>query len=276
MASGEHRPGQVLDSYLLRSLAVAGYAPSFEHCARCGLEGPHRWFNPSMGGMLCTDLPGPRLGEPRRRRRSRVLGALLAGDWPVVEAADAAPPARRPARLVSAYLAWHLERALRSLELRRALTPDRPLVEVRERQRRASDPVTSPESGGRGSRPVHRHVSVRDRAPVRRRPSRDRRPPPLEVGVRQLAPGRRTWPRPPRGEDYVRDSPRSAGTSGERDEARARLVQRLAAARVLVHDDVVAGHQQRERRVGGAVQGRVGLAGHRSSMPHRPGPAGTP
>src|SRR6478736_9748034 len=46
MVAGDRGPGQVLDSYLLRSLAVAGYAPSFEHCARCGLEGPHRWFNP--------------------------------------------------------------------------------------------------------------------------------------------------------------------------------------------------------------------------------------
>ena len=29
MVGGEHRPSQVLDSYLLRSLSVAGYAPSF-------------------------------------------------------------------------------------------------------------------------------------------------------------------------------------------------------------------------------------------------------
>ena len=64
MAAGEHTPGQVLDSYLLRSLAVAGYAPSFEHCARCGDEGPHRWFSPASGGVLCVDLPGARVGEP--------------------------------------------------------------------------------------------------------------------------------------------------------------------------------------------------------------------
>src|SRR5215218_7084181 len=36
MATGEHGSGQVLDSYLLRSLSVAGYAPSFDACARCG------------------------------------------------------------------------------------------------------------------------------------------------------------------------------------------------------------------------------------------------
>ena len=44
----------------------------------------------------------------------RLLGALLAGDWPVVDAAD--DRHRREARgLVSAYLAWHLERGLRSM-----------------------------------------------------------------------------------------------------------------------------------------------------------------
>ena len=64
MVGGERRPSQVLDSYLLRSLAVAGYAPSFEHCARCGLEGPHRWFNPSLRRHALHHLPGPRLGRP--------------------------------------------------------------------------------------------------------------------------------------------------------------------------------------------------------------------
>ena len=114
MASGERRPPQVLDSYLLRSLAVAGYAPSFEHCARCGVEGPHRWFNPSMGGMLCTTCRAPGSASPAPATVG-VLGALLAGDWPVVEAAD--PRSLKEAStLVAAYLAWHLERELRSME----------------------------------------------------------------------------------------------------------------------------------------------------------------
>ena len=114
MASGERRPPQVLDSYLLRSLAVAGYAPSFEHCARCGVEGPHRWFNPSMGGMLCTTCRVPGSASPAPATVG-VLGALLAGDWPVVEAAD--PRSLKEAStLVAAYLAWHLERELRSME----------------------------------------------------------------------------------------------------------------------------------------------------------------
>ncbi|GCD88471.1 DNA repair protein RecO [Nocardioides sp. LS1] len=114
MASGDRRPGQVLDSYLLRSLAVAGYAPSFEACARCGLEGPHRWFNPSMGGVLCATCRIPGSASPAPDTIT-VLGALLAGDWPVVEAADART-LKEASTLVSAYLHWHLERALRSIQ----------------------------------------------------------------------------------------------------------------------------------------------------------------
>jgi DNA repair protein RecO (recombination protein O) len=114
MASGDRQPGQVLDSYLLRSLAVAGYAPSFEHCARCGLEGPHRWFNPSMGGVLCSTCRVPGSANPAAATIA-VLGALLAGDWPHLEAAD--PRSLKEASgLVAAYLSWHLERALRSME----------------------------------------------------------------------------------------------------------------------------------------------------------------
>jgi DNA repair protein RecO (recombination protein O) len=113
MVGGERRPNQVLDSYLLRSLAVAGYAPSFEHCARCGLEGPHRWFNPSLGGMLCTTCRVPGSAGPAAETIT-LLGALLAGDWPAVDAADPRH-LREASGLVAAFLAWHLERGLRSL-----------------------------------------------------------------------------------------------------------------------------------------------------------------
>ncbi len=113
LAAGERPPGQVLDSYLLRSLAVAGYAPSFGECARCGTGGEHRWFNPSMGGLLCATcrVPGSATAAPDT---VRVLGALLAGDWASVDATDSRS-LREASGLVSAYLAWHLERGLRSL-----------------------------------------------------------------------------------------------------------------------------------------------------------------
>lgn len=114
MTGGEHGPSQVLDSYLLRSLAVSGYAPSFDHCTRCGEEGPHRWFSPAAGGTLCSDCRLPGSASPAAETLL-LLGALLSGDWPAVHTAD--PRHRREASgLVAAYVAWHLERGLRSLE----------------------------------------------------------------------------------------------------------------------------------------------------------------
>ncbi|HEX8779956.1 MAG TPA: DNA repair protein RecO [Nocardioides sp.] len=113
MAAGEHGSSQVLDSYLLRSLAVSGYAPSFDHCTGCGVDGPHLYFNPSAGGVLCRlcKLPGSASPAPETLR---LLGALLAGEWDVVAVAEPRH-AREASSLVAAYLQWHLERGLRSL-----------------------------------------------------------------------------------------------------------------------------------------------------------------
>jgi len=113
MAAGEHRPADVMDSFVLRSLSVAGYAPSFGGCVRCGVEGEHRAFHPASGGVLCASCRVPGSAYPAIET-VRLLGALLAGDWAVVDLAEERD--RREARgLVSAYLAWHLERGLRSM-----------------------------------------------------------------------------------------------------------------------------------------------------------------
>jgi DNA repair protein RecO (recombination protein O) len=113
LASGQRGASQILDSYLLRSLAVAGYAPSFEHCARCGDPGPHRWLNPAAGGVLCAGCRLPGSATPAADTIA-VLGALLAGDWPVVETAESRH-LKEASGVVAAYVAWHLDRGLRSL-----------------------------------------------------------------------------------------------------------------------------------------------------------------
>lgn len=111
----EHDPGLVLDSYLLRSLSVAGWAPSFTDCARCGAAGPHRAFAVAGGGAVCSSCRPPGAAAPHPET-FLLLAALLTGDWPV---ADAALPRRRieASGLVAAYLQWHLERQVRSLRL---------------------------------------------------------------------------------------------------------------------------------------------------------------
>jgi DNA repair protein RecO (recombination protein O) len=115
LEAGDRPAGLLLDSYLLRSLALAGWAPSFGDCARCGAPGPHTAFHPSAGGVLCPDcrvagsaMPSPACVE--------LLGALLAGDWPAATA-SAERDRRSASGLVAAFVNWHLERGLKSLPL---------------------------------------------------------------------------------------------------------------------------------------------------------------
>ena len=115
LARRRHAPGLVLDSYLLRALALAGWAPSCYDCARCGATGPHTAFHVQAGGAVC---PGCRPAgavdvEPGSMA---LLGALLSGDWGLADASTSRQRAQASG-CVSAYLTWHLERRLRSLSL---------------------------------------------------------------------------------------------------------------------------------------------------------------
>ena len=114
LTSGDNRsPGLILDSYQLRALAVAGYAPTFDTCARCGREGPHRDFHAPSGGMLCHICRVPGSAAPSPFTVS-LLASLLSGDWDTAAAADERSR-REASSIVAAYLSWHLERGLRSL-----------------------------------------------------------------------------------------------------------------------------------------------------------------
>jgi len=113
LARGEHGASLTLDSYLLRALSIAGWAPSFGDCAVTGEPGPHRAFVAQLGGMVADAVAPP--GAPRLTPETiGLLGALLTGDWVTADAA--APPTRAQASgVIAAYTQWHLERGLRSL-----------------------------------------------------------------------------------------------------------------------------------------------------------------
>lgn len=113
LGTQEHDPGLVLDAYLLRSLAVAGWAPSFHDCARCGARGPHGAFNVAAGGVVCPVCRPPGSAAPAPETL-RLLAALLSGDWTVADGSEARSR-REGAGLVTAFLQWHLERGVRSM-----------------------------------------------------------------------------------------------------------------------------------------------------------------
>jgi DNA repair protein RecO (recombination protein O) len=113
--AGERRePRLVLDSYFLRSLALEGYAPSLQECARCGTaDTPLVAFAVAAGGMVCANCRPPGAASPAPQTAA-LMRALVRGDW------DLAMRSERRHRvecsgLVAAYLQWHLEHSIRSL-----------------------------------------------------------------------------------------------------------------------------------------------------------------
>ena len=109
-------PRLVLDAYFLRSLAVAGYAPALEECARCGTSASATRltaFAVAAGGMVCESCRPPGAASPAPPVVV-LMRALLRGDW------DTAARTERRYQvecsgLVAAYLQWHLEHSIRSL-----------------------------------------------------------------------------------------------------------------------------------------------------------------
>ncbi|MBB5808327.1 DNA repair protein RecO (recombination protein O) [Saccharothrix ecbatanensis] len=115
LAAKERDASLILDAYLMRAMAFAGWAPAVDDCARCGDPGPHTAFNVHAGGMVCPRCRPPGSATPSADTL-RLLAALLHGRWDVVEVIPTG--ARRDASgLVAAHLQWHLERQLRSLPL---------------------------------------------------------------------------------------------------------------------------------------------------------------
>ncbi|MDR1355575.1 MAG: DNA repair protein RecO [Propionibacteriaceae bacterium] len=103
----------ILDSYLLRALSIAGYAPALTACARCGAPG--EWFSPAVGGKVCDDCR-PAGATHIVNAAWALLAMLLAGDWPSTRGCPAGV-LHEVDGLVAGYVSWHLEHSLRSLPL---------------------------------------------------------------------------------------------------------------------------------------------------------------
>ena len=113
LARREHAAGLTLDSYLLRALSIAGWAPSFGDCAVTGAPGPHTAFVPQLGGVVSDAVAPPGVARLDPETLA-LLAALLSGDWAVADAS--AQSARNQASgVIAAFAQFHLERGLRSL-----------------------------------------------------------------------------------------------------------------------------------------------------------------
>src|SRR5262249_51556285 len=116
---GVPSPRLVLDAYLLRSLAVAGYAPALDGCAVCGSSdvaadgGGSRAFGIPAGGLTCRSCRPAGAATPSVHTVA-LMSALLRGDWAQADSAQRRHQVECSG-LVAAYLQWHLEHSIRSL-----------------------------------------------------------------------------------------------------------------------------------------------------------------
>ncbi len=112
LAQGEHPSGQIVDSYLLRALALAGWSPSLDVCAVTGDPGDHRAFDVSLGGVVSDGVASP--GTPRLAPGAKeLLQALLEGQWEAVGQPESQVMGQ-VSGIIAAYTQFHLERHVRS------------------------------------------------------------------------------------------------------------------------------------------------------------------
>jgi DNA repair protein RecO (recombination protein O) len=110
-----HEPSLILDAFMLRAMANAGWEPALLECAKCSEPGPHAAFSVAAGGSVCENCRPAGSARPQRETVA-LMAALLSGDWGAADA-GAAGVQREASGLVAAHLQWHLERGLRALPL---------------------------------------------------------------------------------------------------------------------------------------------------------------
>jgi DNA repair protein RecO (recombination protein O) len=129
LCDGAHDPRLILDAYLLRSLAVAGYAPALDECAVCGTRVAAATagagsvvtstalrafaFAIGAGGLVCRSCRTPGAATPAAQTVA-LMNALMRGDWAHADSSEHRHQAECSG-LVAAYLQWHLEHSIRSL-----------------------------------------------------------------------------------------------------------------------------------------------------------------
>jgi DNA repair protein RecO (recombination protein O) len=115
LAESGRDPGLVLDAFLLRSMALSGWAPALQDCARCTAPGPHVAFHVPSGGVLCPSCRSAGHARPAGATIA-LMTALSGGDWDTADGSES-EHRREASGLVAALLQYHLERELRSLPL---------------------------------------------------------------------------------------------------------------------------------------------------------------
>lgn len=114
LAGGRLPAGLVVDSFLLRALAIGGWAPQLGRCAVCGAAGPLVAYDASAGGAVCSDCRTGGAVAVRPKVLEYMI-FLFASDWE--HAVDSDDLTREQAgRLIARTVQHHVERPIRALD----------------------------------------------------------------------------------------------------------------------------------------------------------------
>lgn len=118
LAVGQWPADLLLDGYLLRAMAIAGWPMMARDCARCGAPGPHRAFHMAAGGAVCPSCRTAGAEAPHPDSFT-MLHALGESDWGTVRGllggARSDACRREVHSLVTGHVQWHTERTVRSV-----------------------------------------------------------------------------------------------------------------------------------------------------------------
>ncbi|WP_165000964.1 DNA repair protein RecO [Rothia uropygioeca] len=116
LARQTHPPQDVLNSFLARSMRIAGWYIATEACVRCGdTENVTSW-SISGGGVVCAACA--QAGDrPLSTDMMTYLRAVATGNWDLLQDVEDHTAADRVGALLRRYVQWHVEREFRSFAL---------------------------------------------------------------------------------------------------------------------------------------------------------------
>ncbi|MGK4186962.1 DNA repair protein RecO [Rothia koreensis] len=116
LARRTHAAQDVLNSYLARSMRIAGWYIETEACVRCGTRDGLVSWSMAGGGIVCTECA--QAGDrPLSGDMMRYLRGVATGSWEVLLGIGDPTAGQRVGALLRRYVQWHLEREFRSFAL---------------------------------------------------------------------------------------------------------------------------------------------------------------
>lgn len=112
--SQHSHPSQMIgESYVMRSLALAGWTPRLDSCVVCGRRDELAFLSVRSGGVMCLGDRTPDAFHCGSICREQI-SALIDGNWSVLDSSEIDPVTRR---FVEEWGEYYLERPIRSLRL---------------------------------------------------------------------------------------------------------------------------------------------------------------